>query len=101
MKQITGRDLSLMTDHWMNTPPNGYLGSDYGQNANLLLQNPQKDLASDKILKKLKNDVPILGVIGANAVSMYEVSKSYDQSDIVLVVADQTYNLSDGVLNAN
>ncbi len=55
MATITGNEIQGMVGHWLKTPVNGYLGSDYGQDVKALLQQPQTDGAPDAFLQKLRS----------------------------------------------
>lgn len=95
MKTITGTEISEMVDHWLHTPVNGYLGSDYGQDAKSLLQRPHMEGAANGFLRKLREDVPVLDALSADAVALYGQPSGVDRLDIVLEVSGRTYNLSD------
>ena len=95
MKTITGTEISEMVDHWLHTPVNGYLGSDYGQDAKSLLQRPHMEGAANGFLRKLREDVPVLDALPADAVALYGQPSGVDRLDIVLEVSGRTYNLSD------
>lgn len=87
MATITGADIQAMITHWLNTPVNGYIGSDYGCDPKALLQNPQSIGVANAFIKKLKKDVPILAVLPSNSVNLYSVQRGVDGLDIVLEVA--------------
>lgn len=70
--QITPEDISAMVRHWLETPPEGYLGSPYGSNVKSLLQRPMSDqVAMNDFLNKMRTDLPVLGVLPAGAVSAW------------------------------
>jgi hypothetical protein len=89
MTAINGTDIQAMVRHWLNTPMNAYLGSDYGQNINALLQQPQMDGAADAVLQKLLSDVPILKSLPAGSVNLYGMQTAPDRLDLVIEVAGQ------------
>ena len=53
-------DVQEMLQHWVSTPENGYLGSNFGYHAQLLaaVTKPFDDDIALSIEKKLKNDIP-------------------------------------------
>lgn len=86
METINGNDIQAMVRHWLGTPLNGYLGSDYGQEAKILLQQPQADGMADAVLNKLRVDVPAVGVI-PGGVNLYGVQSAPDRVDVVIETA--------------
>ncbi|WMC11773.1 hypothetical protein PU634_05240 [Oceanimonas pelagia] len=96
MKTLTGEELEGMVEHWLSTPVNGYLGSDYGQDAKSILQLPHTDEAADELIRKLRQDIIITTSLPAGAVSLYGVPSGVDRFDIVLEVAGRTFDLSGG-----
>ena len=96
--KITGKDVQNMIRHWLKTPINGYLGSDYGQDAKALLQLPMGDSASvDAYLQKLRSDIALLLKLPVNAVNIYSVERGIDKKEIVIEVAGVTTVTLDGV----
>lgn len=94
-KTLNGRDVAAMTDHWLNTPLNGYLGSDYGQDIKSTLQQPQSSAVANNLIQKLQQDVPIIAAMPDESVGVYAVPRGVDGTDIILAVAGRTFNLSD------
>lgn len=93
MSKITGTDVQKMVGHWLQTPTNGYLGSDYGQDAKSLLQRPQHAGEADAYLAKLREDVPALSVLPVSAVNLYGVHHDVDKLDIMLEVAGSAFEI--------
>lgn len=94
--QITGKEIQAMIRHWLKTPVNGYLGSDYGQDVKSLLQLPMADTAAvDAFLQKLKTDVALLMQLPADAVNLYAVERGIDKKEIVIEVAGLTVSLDE------
>lgn len=90
MAKITGNDVQGMVGHWLKTPINGYLGSDYGQDAKSLLQLPHSDGAAEGFLEKLRADVPVIQAFPAGTVNLFGVRTAPDRLDLVIEVAGQT-----------
>lgn len=84
--QITGQDIQDMVSHFLNTPVNGYLGSGYGQDLPSILQTPQSAGLGDEFVSKMREDVPILGLLPAGAVNVYAADQGYDKLNIVVEV---------------
>lgn len=53
-------DIRRMIEHWLATPPNGYIGVNYGRNPRQLLQKPLTEDTSDLLLDWMKQDIPVL-----------------------------------------
>ena len=51
---ITAQDIQRMITHWLQTPPNGYLGSDYSGDAKSLLQKALHSGVADAFIEKMK-----------------------------------------------
>ena len=94
MTKITGKDVSGMVQHWLETPTNGYLGSRYGQDTKSLLQLPQADQSADEYIAKLKSDVEVLQAIPANSINLYSVQSIPDRLDIILEVSGATFTIN-------
>lgn len=77
-----------MVRHWLNTPAGSYLGSSYGSNLKDMLQRPILESGMDEVIAKLKEDIPILSVLGSGAVNVlaYEGAR-IDSLELVIEVA--------------
>lgn len=91
METITAPDIQNMVDHWLHTPVNGYLGSDYGQDLKALLQQPQLAGLADEALAKLTNDVSVLQILPAGSTNIYGVHTQPDRLDLVIEVAGTAF----------
>lgn len=90
MNTITGKDVQEMVSHWAGTPVNGYLGSDYGQDAKSILQRPQSDSGvAEGFIQKMRTDVPVLKSLPDGATNLYGVQAAPDRLDLVIEVAGQ------------
>ena len=87
MAQITGKEIQEMVRHWIETPVCGYLGSNYGQDANALLQRPSLDGAPEAYLNKMRSDIPVLQALPAGSLNLYGVHTPPDRFDLVIEVA--------------
>ena len=85
-----------MVRHWLETPVNGYLGSDYGQEAKAMLQQPQADSSvANAFLQKLRRDVEILQALPAGAVNLYSTATPPDSVQVNIVVAGQSIKVTE------
>ena len=96
MATITGNEIQGMVGHWLKTPVNGYLGSDYGQDVKALLQQPQTDGAPDAFLQKLRSDVAVLQALPTGSLNLYGVPSLPDRLDLIVEVAGQTIEVTGG-----
>lgn len=91
METITGTDVQNMVRHWLETPVNGYLGSDYGQDLKALLQQPQLSGLANETLAKLQDDVEILKILPDGSTNIYGVHTQPDKLGLVIEVAGTTF----------
>ncbi|NCC41613.1 MAG: hypothetical protein EOM21_19775 [Gammaproteobacteria bacterium] len=91
MSIMTGQLAQDMVGDWLATPVNGYLGSNYGQDLKRILHTPMASPAADAQLAKLREDVPVLGILPSNAINIYAQSRDYDIKMIYIEVAGQTF----------
>lgn len=86
--QITPDDITEMVRHWVQTPPNGYLGSAYGADVKGLLQRPQGDrVAINDFVTKMRADLPVLGVLPSGAVNVWVQPNGVDRLELHIEVA--------------
>lgn len=95
MKTLNGQDVASMTEHWSETPANGYLGSSYGQNFNSFIQQPQTVVAASSFVQKLRDDVEIIKILPADTVNIYASESGPDTTDVVLTIAGRKFNLGE------
>lgn len=95
MATITGKEVQAMVKHWLKTPVNGYLGSDYGQDLKSLLQRPMNDGMGDAVLQKLRSDVPIIGILPSGSVNLLQINGETDKRTFCIEVAGNLVEVSD------
>ena len=83
-----GASLQGMITHWLNTPPNGYLGSSYGSDPQALLQEPTSSGLGDAFIDKMAEDIPLIAALPAGAVNVYFEDLSNDKRGLLIEVAD-------------
>ncbi|NDY89737.1 hypothetical protein [Ideonella livida] len=78
---------AAMVAHWVSTPAWGYLGSPYGFDAPALLMRPLASGAGTVMEQKLREDVPIVGMMPAAAVQILGESTGPDNLALTLQVS--------------
>ncbi|ABO60536.1 hypothetical protein LA345_39175 (plasmid) [Burkholderia vietnamiensis] len=91
--KITTADAQDMVSHWLETPVNGYLGSDYGSNFPDLLQTPLRTGGADAVIAKLKTDVPLLAAMPRGSVNLYSQDTGPDQRRYFIDLSGQTVDI--------
>lgn len=79
--------------HWLNTPANGYLGSDYGIDLKQYLHKPVSRFEADAIIEKMRADIPALALVADGLINIFS---EYDDADGVRI----WIQVSDKVLRA-
>lgn len=87
---VTGLELQDMVTHWLQVPPNGYLGSGYGSDPQSLLQQPLLSPRADEFVAKLASDVPLIGALPSDSVNLYmqDIPDSNDSKRLLIEVMD-------------
>lgn len=94
---LNGAEVQGMVTHWLSTPPNGYLGSDYGSDPQALLQTPMAAVGlGDAFLDKMRQDVPVIGALPAGAVNVHleKMSNRNDGKRLLIEVLDSVVSVS-------
>lgn len=87
---IGTNDIARMVQHWLHTPPNGYLGSGYGADVKSLLQQPNSSGLGDAFIDKMMADIPILRQLPRGAVNVYFEQVNKDTKRLLIEVGDVT-----------
>lgn len=87
---ISAEDIQGMITHWLATPVNGYLGSDYGCDAKSLLQKALNSGVADAFIAKMKKDIPILSVIPQENIGLYSAPEMPDKLRLFIAIAGIT-----------
>lgn len=98
MSVITGEEVTGMVEHWLSTPPNGYLGSSYGSDTKALLQRPNSDGLGDQFIDKMVNDVPVLAAMPSAACSVYIEQIDKESKRLIIQVADSLVTVDESRL---
>lgn len=89
---LTPERIHRMVTHWLNTPVNGYDGSDYGNDLASVLMSPFSAGLADAQIAKLKRDVPILATLPAGAIAIYAQQVPPDELFVTLRVGALTFD---------
>lgn len=87
MSTINPQLMQDMVRHWLETPVNGYLGSDYGQDLKRVLHSPLASHLADKQVSKLRADVPVLALLPSDTVNLYSTHDGRDKLRLFIEVA--------------
>lgn len=90
MEKISKKDIIDMIQHWLATPPNGYLGDGYGADLKSLLQSPMSYGIADGLLAKMRIDIPLVAALPSSALNVYAVDEGPDKRNIYIDVAGET-----------
>lgn len=87
--KINGAELQGMVEHWLSTPPSGYLGSSYGSDPQSLLQQPMASGLGDAFIDKMAEDIPLLAALPSGAVNAYFQDIGNDRRRLLIDVSDR------------
>ena len=88
-------EIAGMIEDWLMTPPNGYLGSDYGCDIKALLHLPVEGIAVDAFIEKMIKDIEILSVLPSDSVNVYAQNNPTmrDAKDLFIQVLDKVIKI--------
>lgn len=92
---IVSADIWAMVDDWLSTPPNAYIGSDFGCDINSLFLKPLGSIVANDFIAKMKKDLPILQSLNAEQLSLYTQSEGFETTIIFLRIGGIAINLND------
>ncbi|MFJ3685543.1 hypothetical protein [Pseudomonas sp. NPDC090208] len=96
MAETLNTDLLFrMIAHWLNTKPNSYYGTTYGNPLEDMLQKPLSSPIADAFLAKMREDIPVLAALPSGTINLYVTSEGVDIKNIYIEVAGQTLSISD------
>lgn len=93
MAEITGQDIYNMVTHWLRTPVNGYLGSDYGSDIKAMLQTPHAAGLADAFIDKMRADIPVLSMLPPGSINLYYRDQAPDKRELIVDVAGRTVTI--------
>ncbi|MDO5769031.1 MAG: hypothetical protein Q4P13_05960 [Psychrobacter sp.] len=77
-----------MINHWLATPANSYFGQSYGSDLKSLLLQELSMVSADKLLDKLRRDIPILSQLSESELSIYTISEGFETVKVYLSVGN-------------
>lgn len=86
---ITTTELQDMVLFWLETPPNGYLGSGFGSDVHALLHSPLRSSLADELIAKMQEDIPLLGAMPSGTVNIYMQESGNDKLTLLIEVAGE------------
>ena len=72
--------------HWIYTPQNAYLGSNYGVDLYQYLQSPLTTQVADEIVAKMRQDIPALASIADDELQIFTRTKHGDTLILIISV---------------
>lgn len=75
-------------DHWIGTPTNGYLGSNYGIDLKQYLHRPMSTDDANAIIVKMRQDIPALNSAPEGSLAIYIEDESFDVKHIHIALFD-------------
>jgi hypothetical protein len=89
--EITAHDVYEMVEHWLGTPPNGYLGAGYGSDIKALLQTALNSGLMDDFIAKMLFDIPLLKSLPKGSISIGYIDVPPDQKRLAIRILDETF----------
>lgn len=92
---IDGDKIKAMIEHWLSTPPNGYFAQSYGADVRNLLLRDLSSANADKLLKKLRRDIPLMDQLDDSQLSIGTEQIGFDQLHVYLIVGNINIKLGE------
>lgn len=81
-------DIKRMIEHWLNTPPNGYVGVSYGRNLKELLHRPMDDDTADLFLSWMREDIPVLKNLTDSELQIVEQEVDFETKQFFIQIGE-------------
>jgi len=81
-------DIKGMIEHWMRTPPNGYIGVSYGRNPRELLNRPMDEDIADTYLSWMREDIPVLKQLSSGDLSIVSENVGHDRKNFFISIGN-------------
>lgn len=81
-------DVKRMVEHWLDTPPNGYVGVSYGRNVKELLHRPMDDDTADILLSWIREDIPVFKNLSDNELKIVEEEVNFETKQIYIQIGE-------------
>ena len=97
------QDIVRMLEHWLATPPNGYVGVTYARNLTRILLKPLDEDSADLIMSWVKADLPVLKNLSDNDFYISRGVQGIDRERYYFVIGAEAVpiELPRGALNAD
>lgn len=92
---ITAEHIRQMIIHWLDTPPNGFFSQSYGADAKAMLLRELSADTADDFLDKLRRDIPLIGTLDEDQLSISIETIDFDKLNVVLSIGDIDIQLND------
>lgn len=83
-----GEDIKQMIEHWLATPPNGYIGVSYGRNPRELLNKPMDEDTADTLLLWMREDMPILKQLSDNELKVVHEEVNFETKQFYIQIGE-------------
>ena len=83
---VTAQEVRGMVEHWLSTPPSGYLGQSYGSDPQALLQQPLSSGLGDAFVDRMLRDIPILGALPRGTVNVDMVERDNESTSLIIEI---------------
>lgn len=91
--EITQQDIEEWVRHWLSTPINTYLGSDYGFDKQVLLHTPLSENNANEMIAKLRRDVPVLSIVPDGEINIFSIPVPPDKLQIIIQIGNITVGI--------
>ena len=81
-------DIKRMLEHWIATPPNGYIGVSYARNPKELLHRPLDEDSANTFLEWMREDIPILKQLSDNDLSIVSEEIDFESKTFYIQIGE-------------
>ena len=81
-------DIKRMIEHWLATPPNGYVGVTYGRNPKELLNRPMDDDTADTLLQWMREDMSILKSLPEGRLNVVATEVNFETKQFFIEIGE-------------
>lgn len=92
---IVSTDVIKMVEHWLDTPPNGYFALPYGADLRVMLLRELSADNADKLLEKLRRDIPLLRQFDETQLSIEVEEVGFDKQYIYLMLGQLAISIGE------
>ena len=81
-------DIKRMIEHWLATPPNGYVGVTYGRNPKELLNRPMDDDTANTLLQWMREDMSILKSLPEGSLNVVSTEVNFETKQFFIEIGE-------------